>query len=409
LILRKFINGVKVILRISKEHKLRSALSILGIAFGAFALITMVSVSEGMKEKNRLEIEKFGKNPVIVKSGKVFVRRGRQRAITTSTTLKLREVQIIKHQIPYIKKAIPAYMIDYPVRRKNITVFTTIVGTKLEYLQYRNLVLKRGRFFSQNEELSAAKVVVLGSKIAEKFFGNEDPVGKTILIFRVPCKVIGVLEEKGVDLAGVDQDLLIYTPLKTAMRRLANVDYINTIYIEVDRQENIPFVKRQITSLLRKLHHIKPGERNDFTVLTADDILRMQNEAIRIFTVLGYISAAVSFIIGGIGILSIMILIVNERIEEIGIRRAVGATKRDIIIQFLTESGFISFTGSILGILIGITISLGISYLIKIPYILMYHYLIFTFFSSISIGISAGMYPALKASSINPVSALRRT
>ncbi|ACO03227.1 MULTISPECIES: ABC transporter permease [Persephonella] len=407
--MRKFINGIKVILRIFREHKLRSALSVLGIAFGAFALITMISVSEGMKEKNRREIEKFGKNPVIVKSGKVFVRRGRQRAITTSTTLKLREVQIIKHQIPYIKKAIPAYMIDYPVRNKGITVFTTIVGTKIEYLKYRNLTVKRGRFFNRNEEKSAAKVVVLGSKIAEKFFGNEDPVGKNILIFRVPCKVIGVLEEKGVDLAGVDQDLLIYTPLKTAMRRLANVDYINTIYIEVDRQENIPFVKSQLISLLRKLHHIKPGERNDFTVLTADDILRMQNEAIRIFTILGSISAVISFVIGGIGILSIMILIVNERIEEIGIRRAVGATRKDIIFQFLTESGFISFTGSVLGVLSGISVSFVISVLINIPYTIIYHYLIFTFFSSIIIGISAGMYPAFKASSINPVSALRRT
>ncbi len=407
--LKKFVNGVKVILRIFREHKLRSALSILGIAFGAFALITMISVSEGMKEKNQREIEKFGKNPVIVKSGRVFVRRGRQRAITTSTTLKLKEVQIIKQQIPYIKKAIPAYMIDYPVRRRNLTIFTTIIGTQVEYLKYRNLTVKKGRFFDKNEEKSAAKVVVLGSKIAEKFFGREDPIGKNILIFRVPCKVIGVLEEKGVDLAGVDQDLLIYTPLKTAMRRLANVDYINTIYIEVDDQKHIPAVRAQLISLLRKLHHIKPGERNDFTVLTADDILRMQNEAIRIFTVLGFVSATISFIIGGIGILSIMILIINERIEEIGIRRAVGATRKDIILQFLTESGFISFTGSVLGVLSGVVVSYGISQLISIPYTIMYQYLIFTFFSSIVIGVSAGLYPAFKASNINPVSALRRT
>ncbi|WP_457621740.1 ABC transporter permease [Persephonella sp.] len=407
--MKKFVNGVKVILRIFREHKLRSALSILGIAFGAFALITMISVSEGMKEKNQREIEKFGKNPVIVKSGRVFVRRGRQRAITTSTTLKLKEVQIIKQQIPYIKKAIPAYMIDYPVRRRNLTIFTTIIGTQVEYLKYRNLTVKKGRFFDKNEEKSAAKVVVLGSKIAEKFFGREDPIGKNILIFRVPCKVIGVLEEKGVDLAGVDQDLLIYTPLKTAMRRLANVDYINTIYIEVDDQKHIPAVRAQLISLLRKLHHIKPGERNDFTVLTADDILRMQNEAIRIFTVLGFVSATISFIIGGIGILSIMILIINERIEEIGIRRAVGATRKDIILQFLTESGFISFTGSVLGVLSGVVVSYGISQLISIPYTIMYQYLIFTFFSSIVIGVSAGLYPAFKASNINPVSALRRT
>ncbi|WP_456402104.1 ABC transporter permease [Persephonella sp.] len=406
--MRKFQNNLKVIIRIFKEHKLRSALSILGIAFGTFALITMVSFSEGMKEKNKREIEKFGKNPIIVKSGKVFVRRGRQRAITTSTTLKLKEVKIIKQQIPYIERAIPAFTIDYPIRRKNITVFTTIIGTTQEYAEYRHLAVKEGRFFNTNEEKSAGKVVVLGKKIAEKFFGNEDPIGKNILVFRVPCKVIGVLEEKGVDLAGIDQDLLIYTPLKTAMRRLSNVDYINTIYIEVDKKENIPFVKREVTKLLRKLHHIKPGERNDFTVLSADDILRMQNEAVRIFTVLGYISAAISFLIGGVGILSIMILIVNERIEEIGIRRAVGAKKTDILIQFITESAFVSFTGAVLGILLGLLVSGLLSVGMNIPFNLYLTYLIFTFLSSISIGIIAGIYPAVKASNITPVSALRR-
>ncbi|WP_457641910.1 ABC transporter permease [Persephonella sp.] len=407
--MRKVTNNIKVIIRIFKEHKLRSFLSILGIAFGTFALILMVSISEGMKEKNKKEIQKFGKNLVIVKSGKVFIRRGRQRAITTATTLKLKESEIIKNQIPYVKNVIPAFSIDYPVRHKNITVFTTIIGTKKEYAEYRDLTLEEGRFFNESEEKSAAKVVILGKKIAEKFFGKEDPVGKNILIFRVPCKVIGVLKEKGVDLAGIDQDLLIYTPLKTAMRRLANVDYINTIYIEVDKTENIPFVKSQIEKLLRKLHHIKPNERNDFTVLTADDILRMQNEAIRIFTVLGYISASISFLIGGIGILSIMILTVNERIEEIGIRRAIGATKSDILTQFLTEAGFISFSGGIIGVLIGISLSFIISNLISIPFVSSYIWILFAFISSITIGILAGMYPAYKASNINPITALRRT
>ena len=400
-------NNLKIIFRIFISYKVRSMLSILGIAFGTFALITMVSVSKGIEQKGKNEVRKLGKNPIIVKSGKVFVFRRKSKTITTSTKLKLWQVGILKSKIPEIERAIPAFTLEYPVRYKGKTIFSTIIGTNTDYLDYKKLKLKEGRFFSKTEEKMASKVVVLGSKIAKKFFGNEDPIGKEILIFRVPCKVIGVLDEMGVDLSGTDQDILIYTPLKTAMRRLSNVDYINTIFIEVDLKENIPIVKMKIKMLLRSLHHLKPSDKDDFTILTPDDLLFMQKKAIGIFSTLGFVSASISFFIGGLGILSIMILIVNERIGEIGIRRATGAKKLDILLQFLTEATFISLIGGFIGIILGYTLSFSISIIFDIPFMLSLNFLIFAFLLSFISGVLSGIYPAYKASSINIVNALR--
>ncbi|RUM59022.1 MAG: hypothetical protein DSY59_05065 [Persephonella sp.] len=405
---RKLFPNILTIYRILIHNKLRFALSVLGVVFGTFALIVMVSVSTGMKEKNKREIEKLGKNPIVVKSGKVFVFRKKSKNITTSTTLKLSQVKILKEQIPEIKRIIPAFNVDYPVRYKGKTIFTTIIGTTTDYLDYKNLVIKEGRFFTKEEEKVGAKVVVLGSKIAEKFFDNGNPLGKEILIFRVPCKVIGVLDDMGTDLAGTDQDILIYTPLKTAMRRLSNVDYINTVYIEVNNQKNIPIVKQKIKQLLRKLHHLKPTDKDDFTVLTPDELLFMQKKAMYIFTTLGYISAGISFLIGGIGILSIMVLIVYERIEEIGIRRSVGAKKSDILLQFLIETVFISTVGGAIGVLLGYALSYVITNLFKIPFIVDYRLLIGAFLLSFFTGVLAGIYPAYKGATINIISALKR-
>ncbi len=398
-----------VIIRIFREYRLRSALSVLGVAFGTFALITMISISNSMKEKSRLEVEKFGKNLVVVKSGKVRVFRRRERSITTAKTLKLSDAYFIKQQVDHVVKVLPSFQIAYPVRREGTTVFSTIIGVGREYPELRNINVEKGRFYTEDEEKTGQKVIVLGYKVAKDLFKNEDPIGKTILIFRVPCKIIGVMEEKGVDISGEDQDSLIYTPLKTAMRRLANVDYINTIYVQVDNRENIPYVKKKIRQLLRKRHHIKKGEKDDFTVLSPDDYLRMEKEAIHIFSVLGGVSATISFLIGGIGILSIMILIINERTEEIGIRRAVGAKKTDILLQFVLESSFISIAGGFFGVVMGVFVSELIFLLFDLPKTLNLHWVVLSFFLSVIVGILAGIYPAHKASNIRPVEALRRS
>ncbi|NPA57812.1 MAG: FtsX-like permease family protein [Aquificae bacterium] len=397
-----------VIIRIFKEYKVRSGLSILGVAFGTFALITMISVSNSLKEKSRKEVEKFGKNLVVVKAGEVKVFRRRAHSFSTATTLKIEDAKAIKEQIDHVVDALPSYHISYPVRRKGTTVMTTIIGVDNKYLKIRNLTVEEGRSYTDREEETGEKVIVIGNKIAKDLFGSEDPVGKTLLIFRVPCRIVGVLEERGADISGEDQDTLIYTPLKTAMRRLANVDYINTIYVQVDDDSSIPYVKRKIKELLRKRHKIKKGDKDDFTVLSPDDYLRMEREALRIFNILGSLSATISFLIGGLGILSIMILIVNERIEEIGIRRAVGAKRSDILVQFIMEAGFIAVAGGLLGALIGTLLSITIFAVFKLPATLSLSWIVFSFVLSVITGLLSGLYPAYRASSIKPIEALRR-
>ena len=404
----KFLLLLAVIARIFREYKARSILSILGVGFGTFALIMMVSISDSLKEKSRLEVEKFGKNLVVVKAGKIRVFRNISRTISTATTLKISDAIAIKQQIDHVVKALPSFQISYPIRRGGTTIFATIIGVGREYPEVRNIKVWQGRFYTQKEEKTGKKVIVLGYKIAKDFFKNESPIGKTLLIFRVPCKVIGVMEEKGADISGEDQDSLIYTPLKTAMRRLANVDYINTIYIQVDKKENIPYVKEKIRELLRKRHNLKPSDKDDFTVLSPDDYMRMETQAMHIFSILGGVSAIISFVIGGIGILSIMILIINERIEEIGIRRAVGAKKIDIMLQFILESAFISITGSFLGAIIGTALSLLVFIVFNLPVAISYSWILFSFALSIITGVLAGIYPAYRASTIKPVQALKR-
>ncbi len=342
-----------------------------------------------------------------MKSGLVRVFRKKQRTISSATTLKIRDALLIKKQVNHVLKVLPSFTIDYPIRRKGTTVKTTIIGTETEYPDVRSIKVKIGRFFTKKEEKTGEKVVVLGVKIKEKLFGKEDPIGKFILIFRVPCKVIGVMEEKGVDISGTDQDMLVYTPLKTSMRRLANVDYINTIFVQVDSKENISAVKREIKFLLRKLHKLKPTDKDDFTVLTPDDLMRMQSQALKIFTVLGIVSAVISFSIGGIGILSVMILIVNERIVEIGIRRAVGAKRKDILIQFILETGFLSLFGGGIGFILGIFLITVIYKLSNLPEIYPTDFIIFAVSISVITGLVAGLYPAFKASNIKPIEALR--
>ncbi len=408
IIIHKIALYTAVIIRIFKEYKLRSVLSILGIGFGTFALIAMISISHSLQEKSRQEVEKFGKNLVVVKAGKVRVFRRSSRSITSAKTLKISDALAIKQHIDHVKTVLPSFQISYPIRKGGTTIFSTIIGVGGEYPQVRNIKVMKGRFYSRKEEQSGEKVIVLGYKIAKDFFGDEEPVGKTLLIFRVPCRVIGVMEEKGTDVSGEDQDSLIYTPLKTAMRRLANVDYINTIYVQVEHRDYIPYVKRKIRQLLRKRHHIKPGEKEDFTVLSPDDYLRMEREALHIFSLLGSVSAAISFIIGGIGILSIMILIVNERIEEIGIRRAVGAKKTDILFQFLLESNIIAFLGSVIGSLLGSMFCLIIFFFFSLPMTLSLEWVMISFLLSFITGVSAGIYPAYKAAGIKPINALRR-
>jgi putative ABC transport system permease protein len=256
----------------------------------------------------------------------------------------------------------------FPIRYRNTALKAVAVnGVVPNFTEVRNFEIAEGSPLSEDDEINQRKVAILGPTTAEKLFGKENPVGKTILIWRVPCQVIGVTAAKGTDLAGTDQDNQIFVPLKTFLRTFTNQAYLNSIYIQAAEQAAIPPLQSDVAALLRVRHKIADGQKDDFTVVDLKDVNALKNDAMGMIKILGRTAAGASFLIGALGILSIMILIVNERRVEIGIRRAVGSRKRDIILQFLLESSFISVTGGLIGIFAGILASLLIARILSYP------------------------------------------
>lgn len=388
-------------------HKRRTLLSLLGILFGILALVAVGNVSLAMKRRVEIELNKFGPNLVIVRAGVVYVHGRSQRQFSFAKTLKMGDVKAIRHSILGIDIAIPLSEKEFSIRYKQNKTTARLIGAGPKIFELRNLGLLKGKFYSEGDERLAQRNVVLGYKVWETLFSGGDAIGKTILIRRVPCKVIGILEKKGVDLAGEDQDSVIYTPLSTMMRRFLNVDYFSTILIKAKEKKNIANIKEETERLLRKRHKIGPGGKDDFTVYTLSEMTKKKEEGLKLVSLLSKMAATISFSIGGLGIFAMMLLSVSERKREIGIRRAVGAKKGDILIQFLGESLFISLFGGIGGVVLGIIISLIIIIISGLPLVINPIHLALAFFISISLGVLSGLYPAYLATSIEPIEVLK--
>lgn len=400
--------NLKIALRSLYNFKLRSALAVLGVFLGTVSLIVVSNLSGALAQKTRQEISSLGENLLIVRSGLVRRFGARTRLMSEAANLTLEDAAAIIAGTTFVQAVSPSMNKTFPVRFKNTVLPSAlVVGAVPNFTSVRNFKTREGRFITDDDNLSLDKVVVLGTKVAQKLFGREDAVGKTILIRRAPCRVIGVMEEKGADISGADQDDQIFMPLRTFMRRYAEINYINAIYVQVVAEAALPAAKSEIEGILRRRHKIKPAADDDFSVIDMKDVLALKTQAMDMITVLGRTSAVISFLIGGIGILSIMILIVNERKVEIGIRRAVGSRKRDIIFQFLLESSFISFLGGTVGAGCGLLLSLLIFKISGLPFNISLTGLCISFLASVAVGILAGIYPSRKATTFQPVDIIR--
>lgn len=389
--------------------RLRTLLAIFGIFLGTFSLIIVANLSKSLVKKTELEAEKLGKDIIIVRSGIVKRFGARMRILSESTNLKIEDAHAILDGTTSVINVSPSSSKPFPVRYNGISLSNIpVIGVMPDFTTIRNFNVEHGTFITDNDVKKLNKVVVLGKAVARKLFGNEDPLGKYVLIYRVPFQVIGVMEEKGVDISGVDQDNQVFVPLSTFLRRLVNKDYINTIYVKVRSGGYNELAMAEIKQILRKRHNLKEGKEDDFTIIDMKDVMTLQTQAISLIKTLGRISAVISFLIGGIGILSIMILIVNERKIEIGIRRAVGATKRDIIIQFLMEASFISLTGGIAGLILSLPASGAIFNITGLPFSISITGIFFSTIASIVIGILAGIYPSKKATTFEPLQVIRQ-
>lgn len=404
---RIFLN-LKIALRSLLNFKLRTALAVLGVFLGTFSLIIVSNLSRSLAKKTEQEAESLGKNLLIVRSGIVRKFGTRTRLLSEATTLTVNDADAIIQGSEFINTVSPSGNKSFPVRYSG-TVLTSVlvVGAAPNYTAVRNFDVKEGTFITDDDNKNLNKVSVLGSEVAKNLFGEENPIGKYVLIWRVPCLVIGVMEEKGVDVSGFNQDNQIFVPLNTFLRRFVNKNYVNNISVQVIDEKSIPSVKAQIEDILRKRHKIKEGQDDDFTVIDMKDVLALKAQAMSMITILGRVSAVVAFLIGGLGILSIMILIIAERRVEIGIRRAVGSKKKDIILQFLIESSFISFSGGTVGVIISFIATIIILLVTKLPFTISPTGYIISFFASVGVGILAGIYPSKKATRIQPVDVIR--
>lgn len=406
--MRRITLNLKIAWRSLVSYKLRSVLAVLGVFLGSFSLIVVSNLADSLTVKTQMEVDKLGKDLLIVRSGQVRRFGAAVRLVSDATNLTLQDAQTIANSISQVERVSPSSSKTFPIRYGDVSLSAILVtGVMPNFPETRSFNVQDGAFIRAEDNNNLTRVAVLGKTVARKLFGENNPIGQHISIYRVPCLVIGVMEEKGSDLAGVDQDNQVFLPLLTYLRRFVNRDYLNTIYVQMKDGSAMASAKTDIEELVRRSHGIKVGQKDDFTVIDMKDVAAVKNQAMAMITTLGRISASVSFLIGGIGILSIMTLIVSERRVEIGIRRAVGSRKRDIVLQFLLESSVISFSGGLVGMILGFLVSVLIFRLASLPFSVSLAGLLLAFVASVLVGILAGIYPSQKATAIQPVDVIR--
>lgn len=403
----KLTKNIIISKKILLEHKMRTILSLSGIIIGVCSVIIMVSIGRGTEEKVVREINKMGENLLIVNAGQVKIIAGRPRQTQLVTTLELQDAEDIAVRTSNINYVVPAQQKKLQVKYAELSTKTNVVGTTTDIQKAQNYSLRKGRFFDEDENSGSRRVAVVGQTVVENIFEEEDPIGKTIRIGKVPFEVIGVLSSKGLDIYGKDLDDQIFIPIKTALKRLFNLTYINAIYVQIKDTSAMDLAQSEITSILRERHHIKEDKPDDFTIQNQSLILETQRESKKTFTLLTSSIAAISLLVGGIGILAIMLISIKERIREIGIRRAVGAKKKDILVQFLAEALLLSTSGGLIGILLGVTASVIAAIFADWPLIIPLNLIIMSFLSAFIIGVFFGVYPAKKAASLDPIKALQ--
>ncbi|PIU52166.1 multidrug ABC transporter substrate-binding protein [Candidatus Desantisbacteria bacterium CG07_land_8_20_14_0_80_39_15] len=398
-------NTVEMSAKVLIQNKMRSILTMLGVIIGVGAVIAMLSVGAGAKKDIQDRMSSLGNNVLQVFPGSV-TKHGVRGGIGTSPSLMEGDFQAIKKEVTSAILVAPMVSTTSQVIYKTQNWSARLQGTNLDFLELRSWQVESGAPFTEQEIQCAAKVCLLGKTVVENLFGSEDPAGKTIRINRIPFKVVGVLETKGSEWGG-DQDDTILMPYTTAMKRLMGVTFINNIQISAVSQDAIPEVKKQVTDLLRQRHHIMPGKDDDFHVRNMADIVAAATAMAGTMTMLLGSVASVSLLVGGIGIMNIMLVSVTERTREIGIRMAVGAKRFEVLLQFIIEAMMLSFMGGVIGIGTGITISFLISAIAKWAVSISAGSIILAFGFAIGIGIFFGYYPARKAADMDPIEALR--
>jgi putative ABC transport system permease protein len=389
-----------------RANKLRAMLTMLGIIIGVGAVIAMVSIGMGVRDKVENSISSLGSNLLVITPGASSAGGSRQ-AAGSAITLNEKDAVAIAKEVSGVNLVAPTVSRQYQVVVGNQNWTTSVQGTTPEILGVRSFAVQEGIFFSTQDIETRARVAVLGKTVAENLFVGMSPLGQTIRINKAPFRVVAVLEGKGQAAGGGDQDDTVIIPLTTAQERLMGITYIQNINVQATGTDVINQVQEDITALLRSRHKLAPTAPDDFSVRNMVAILATADATTGMITLLLGIVAALSLLVGGIGIMNIMLVSVTERTREIGIRKALGARYYNILLQFLIEAVVISVAGGLLGITLGIGSSYAISSLAGWKTIISSLAITAAFGFSVMIGLFFGIYPARKAALLDPIDALR--
>ncbi len=397
-----FWNTLLLALRAIRRNLMRSFLTILGIVIGVAAVITMVTLGNGATKSVSDQISSMGSNMLIVIPGQRFG-PGSEGA----PSFKSADVDAIRNQITAVERVAPMVNKTVTAVYQANNWSTVVYGSSNDYFQAGNWELADGRSFSETEERAGKAVCVIGETVREKLFSRQNPVGSEIRIKQFACEVVGLLRSKGQSAMGSDQDDVVVMPLRTVQRRLTGSQDINRLTVSAKNGASIDAVKNQLTLLMRERRNIGESEEDDFRVMDTRQIAETLTSTTKILTMLLGAVAAVSLLVGGIGIMNIMLVSVTERTREIGIRLAIGALEREVLLQFLIEAVVLSSIGGLIGIALATGASIVLAGLMNVPYLFDPGINLLSFLFSAAIGVIFGYFPARRAAGLNPIDALR--
>ena len=399
------LNALLIAIKEIRRNILRSILTILGIVIGVASVIAMVMIGDGTTANVTANIEKLGSNMLNVRVGQE--KRGAPRDDNSAKPFKIEDITAIKNEVSNLKGVTAENSSMANVVFGNKSNSSLIVGTTNDYFIIKDWEVEQGRIFEEGELSSGKSVCILGTTVVKNLFGDENPIGATIRIKNFPCSVIGVLASKGASSFGRDQDEVVITPLKMYQRKIqGNLD-VSSIIVSVMEEKYIEDAKAQIISLMQDRRAVKVGEADNFHIRDMKDILNTMTSTTKMLTYLLGSIAAISLLVGGIGIMNIMLVSVTERTREIGIRLAIGAMQSEVLFQFLIEAIVLSTWGGIIGIFLGLGVGYGVVQIFELPYIINTQIILISFIFSTLIGVVFGYFPARKAARLNPIDALR--
>ena len=402
-----FFNLLKIAYIAIVRNKTRAGLTMLGIIIGIASVIAMVSLGQSSSLSINQQISQTGTNMVMVMRN--FQRQGGVNIGAGSIqTLVVKDAEAIREKVPHVEAVSASVNASGQIVYGPNNWPGNMQGGDVDFFSIRKYELARGIQYSEEDVRTAAKVCIIGKTVTDNLFPNgEDPLGKTIRFGKIPFKIIGTLIPKGQNAMGQDQDDILLAPYTTVQKRILAIPFIHSILISADDESNVTSVIEDVTSLLRVQHKIRPGVQDDFMVRSQQEMLQMMDSVSGFLTGLLAVIASISLIVGGIGIMNIMYVTVTERIKEIGLRMAIGAKNRDILLQFLTESTILSLIGGVIGIMLGLGLSYIVSNALSWPFIVSVPAVGISFIVCAATGIFFGWFPAMKASSLDPINALR--